>query len=249
MQFTIRFLTADIIPAPFCHEILAHFTIEPTCLQTSFQMVYTEREDMEDDEIYDEGFTLNDDFEWKGTLNPKWSDQLLKLWEKTAKTIAKKTNTENENYLEIEVNDDFNGRPVDASDWEYLLHELIQAVFETAGKEKFLQIMYRKVSEDKTVYDQTLNIYFKSRKAEVKINQEHTPKIILWEDAQKLVSYLFIGEFMTDVATKKAPTYTGEFINIGDGLWYEFGKSLTNPHGNKKYLGELSKKCADFLMC
>ena len=171
MQFTIRFLTADIIPAPFCHEILAHFTIEPTCLQTNFQMIYTEREDMEDDEIYDEGFTLNDDFEWNGTLNPKWSEQLLKLWEKTPKTIAKKPNNENENYLEIEVNNDFNGRPTNAVDWEYLLQELIQAVFETAGKEKFLQLIYREVLADKTFSEKTLSVYFKMRKAEVVDNQ------------------------------------------------------------------------------
>ncbi len=235
----IKFETADIVPPPFSHQILLRAEITPAGVQVDFQIAYIYREELTEEEIVEEGFTLNDDYAWKGTLHNGWVRPLQNLVQQTPTRYNDKALEESLNFLEINLNNQKSGRPHNIEDWEYLLQELMQAVYETAQKEAPFYLLYRKIGKDKHLQDVEINVFFAHRKAEVVAQNRTFP--LDWDQAQELIQQVFIGEFLQESALKNEPKNGGKFITLGDGLWYEFGKSLKRPHENKGYLSDLEK--------
>ena len=64
----IRFRTADIIPPPYSHEYVIVCNEADSVLALSIKLTYLDRDELTIDEIAEEGYTENDDFEWTGTL-------------------------------------------------------------------------------------------------------------------------------------------------------------------------------------
>ncbi len=107
-------------------------------LAVDFIIEYTNRDDLDDEEIFEEGFTLNDDFKWSGVLANPWKDELIALLRNTHLTSE-----EAEADLSFELvieKDQEKGYPNNVRAWDYLLQELIQAIYETANKESPLSI-------------------------------------------------------------------------------------------------------------
>ena len=71
--FSLKYQTAENIPAPFAHAIEINGSLDQE-LELSFELTYLDREDLTEDEILEEGFTTNDNFTWKGTLPKVWVD-------------------------------------------------------------------------------------------------------------------------------------------------------------------------------
>jgi hypothetical protein len=85
---------------------------------------------------------------------------------KTPNKFNHKALEEEMNFFEIEVNQQSAGNPINQTDWEYFLQELIQAIYETSQKEAPFHLEYRRIDKDKNVKNFELNLYYAKRQAE-----------------------------------------------------------------------------------
>lgn len=248
-QLEIKFETADILPPPFSHQILLTLDFKENFIDTKFEIAYTYRDELTDEEILEEGFTGNEDLAWAGELSKAWEAPILALVGKTSEKFNTKALEEEQNFLEINVNQKLKGNPVNQETWEYLLQELTQSVYETYGKEAPFKLIFKRIEKDKSTSTFELNLHYTDRKVEAYTIQDgiQDPKNIAWEEASDLLQHIFIGDFITDKAQKAEPKTVGKFLSIGDGFWYEFTKSLKNPNGNRAYIVDLYERFEAYL--
>lgn len=248
-QLEIKFETADILPPPFSHQILLTLAFKQDFIDIKFEIAYTYREELSDEEILEEGFSGDDDLAWAGELSNAWKEPILALIAKTSDKFNTKALEEEQNFIEISVNKTITGHPINQQDWEYLLQELTQATYETYGKEAPFKMLFKKIEKDKTTNTFELNLNYTDRQVSSfsEVNEEKTPNVITWEEANALIQHVFIGEFIPEKATKNEPKSVGKFITLGDGLWYECTKSLKNPNGNRSYIIELYQSIEEYL--
>jgi hypothetical protein len=228
----IKFETSDSIPAPFSYQVLFQINSSQS---TDFQLHYTNREELSEEEIEQEGYSMNDDFSWKGELNEVWQTVIEDTLNSTK--FKKESANEFEDFWEISVDENLKGIPTDSEKWGFLLQEIQQAVFETSQKEKHFEMYYLNIVNNRIVTNTEFQVHFSNRKA-TSTNQEH--RIILdWKDATSIIEKVFLGEFLPEKAIATFPVKNGKYLNFGDEIWYQVGPSIKNPHGNKGYLKEL----------
>ncbi|MBC7891755.1 MAG: hypothetical protein H7Y12_06035 [Sphingobacteriaceae bacterium] len=252
-SFEINFQTAGIIPPPYAHRYSLRGTPNPNGgLDVRFDIQYLDRQDLTEEEITSEGFTLSDDFNWEGALLPVWREEVEKL---AVKTVFNKTNraaedAENRFWLNLERQGEepMLGKPRNREGWEYASQELIQAVYETAQIESPLKLIYLKKLKDKSVQLE-MNVFFSKRtvKTRMQVGNLEKSKNLRWDDLNPILRMIYAGEFLAEKAIEKEPRDPGQYLNVGDGLWYEFGKSLQNPSGNNRYLSEMERTFDDLL--
>lgn len=243
----INYQTAELIPAPYSHKYFIRATINRADeLNVSFQIEYVDREELTEDEIWGEGFTGSDDFEWEGTLLPVWTNEIRTL---VAQTEFYKSNrlaneAENQFWLNLEYKDQEPalGKPKNRESWEYLSQELIQAIYETAKLEAPLKLIYLKKLKDKSIQVE-MNVFFSKRTVKMNLQIDNTEKSneVRWDTLNPVLKLIYAGEFLAEKATQKKPERPGNYLNVGDGLWYEFGTSLVNPSGNNRFLNDIEK--------
>jgi hypothetical protein len=51
-------------------------------------------------------------------------------------------------------------------------------------------------------------------------------KILDWNELNYILKNTYSGEFDPDLAHNQRPSHNGLFINLGDELWFEVGKSI-----------------------
>jgi len=139
--FSLKYQTAENIPAPFAHAIEINGSFEHD-LALSFELTYLDREELTEDELFDEGFSSNDDFTWKGTLPKVWSDVVFGSL-KSANELFIKSLEPHQDFWQV----DFNGKsfyPKNTDAFKYLIEELQQAVYEKAGREASLKLTFLK---------------------------------------------------------------------------------------------------------
>lgn len=226
--FSLKYQTAENLPAPFAHAIEINGVFEQNKeLEISFEQTYLDREDFTEDELLEEGFTPNDNFTWKGSLPKTWSDvvygNLISANELHIKGLEP-----HQEFWQI----DFEGKsfyPKDSDQFKYLIEELQQAVYEKAGKESALKLIFFKNQSGEQI-EVEVTASFIERKLELKRNNINNAQvettILAWEELNFILKNTFSGDFEADFAHKSRPTYKGLFVNIGDELWYEVGKSL-----------------------
>ena len=61
------------------------------------------------------------------------------------------------------------------------------------------------------------------------VNGKRDEHQITFKDLKKILKAIYMPDFLPEKAHKKFPEKPGTYLNPGDGLWYEFGKSLLNP--------------------
>ena len=105
-------------------------------INVDLKLTYTHRDELDADEIEAEGFTDNDDYEWKGALEKVWSDELEKVLKKT-QMGGSMLQDEEFDFLTLEWETDTTkkGQPKNTEDWLYFAQELLQAIYETSEKE------------------------------------------------------------------------------------------------------------------
>lgn len=248
-QLELKFETADILPPPFSHQILLTLDFKEKFIDTKFEIAYTYRDELTDEEILEEGFTGNEDLAWAGELSKAWEAPILNLINKSPEKFNLKALEEEQNFLEINVNKTLKGNPQNQEAWEYLLQELTQAVYETYGKEAPFKMIFKKIDKDKSTSTFELNLHYTDRRVEAYSITESSKmaKELVWEEASDLLQNVFIGDFITDKAMKNEPKTVGKFLSVGDGFWYEFTKSLKNPNGNRAYIVNLYEMFESYL--
>jgi hypothetical protein len=244
----VKFETADILPPPFSHQILLTLDFKKDFIETKFEIAYTYRDELTDDEILEEGFNGEEDLAWAGEISNAWRDPLWKLLAFTPEKSNKKALREEQNFLEISINEKPFGNPQNQEEWEYLLQELTQTVYETYGKEMPFKLIFKNLGSNDNVSIFELILHYADRKVEAltETNGERTNRSLPWEEASDLLGQVFIGEFLTEKASKNEPKALGKYISIGDGYWYEFTKSLKNPNGNRTYITSLYERFEEY---
>lgn len=224
--FSLKYQTAENIPAPFAHAIEINGSFDQD-LELSFELTYLDREDMTEDELMDEGFTANDDFTWKGTLPKVWSDVVFGSL-KSANVLNIKSLEPHQDFWQV----DFDGTsfyPKNTDAFKYLIEELQQAVYEKAGKEAALKLTYLKYQSGENV-EVFVSASFIERKLQLVrtniIDGSSETKVLVWDELNYILKNTFSGEFEAEFAHSKKPSHKGLFLNAGDELWYEVGKSL-----------------------
>lgn len=224
--FSLKYQTAENIPAPFAHAIEINGSFEQE-LELSFELTYLDREDMTEDELMDEGFSSNDDFTWKGTLPKVWSDVVFGSL-KSANELFIKSLEPHQDFWQV----DFNGKsfyPKNTDAFKYLIEELQQAVYEKAGREASLKLTFLKNQSGENM-EVAVSASFIERKLQLVrtniIDGTSETKVLAWDELNFILKNTFSGEFEAEFAHSKKPSHKGLFLNAGDELWYEVGKSL-----------------------
>jgi len=244
----IKFETADILPPPFSHQILLSLDFQNDFIDTKFEIAYTYRDELSDEEILDEGFTGEENVAWAGELSNAWKVPILELLAQMPEKSNQKAIQEEQNFLELVVNGKTYGNPKNQEEWEYLLQELSQAVYETYGKELPFSLTFKKVDSNKSVSIFELILHYTDRRVEAytEVDSMKRSRSLTWEEASELIGQVFVGDFFPDKASKNEPKSIGKFITVGDGLWYEFTKSLKNPNGNRAYITSLYQRFEEY---
>lgn len=251
--FEITFQTAGIIPPPYAHQYTLRGAVNRTGgLDVVFNIHYVDRDELTEEEILAEGFTLSDDFHWEGGLHPAWQEEVQKLVSKTILNKTTRATDDSENRIVLNVErageEPQQGKPRNREAWEYAGQELIQAIYETAQVEAPLKLIYLKRMKDKSVQLE-MNVFFSKRtvKTRMQVGSMEKTKNLRWDDLNPILRMIYAGEFLVEKAVEREPKHPGQFLNPGDGLWYEFGKALQNPSGNNRYLADVERTLDELL--
>ncbi|RZS98218.1 hypothetical protein [Cecembia calidifontis] len=217
---------SGVVPPPYSHIFKLKIGFGAKSLETSLDLIYTDREELSEEEIFDEGFSLDDDFHFKGEISKIWEKPLKDLYLKSKWTS---TLMDEEGGISLMVKDR-QGKtsrviPQNQQEWQIFAQDLIQAIYETSKKELPLSLRYliRTQSGEKMIH---LTVKFSIRKVEIKSNG----KIIDgdWDKTKELLSYVFLPDYDYSKAKQQVPNHQGHFIDCGDGYWHELGKGVVN---------------------
>jgi hypothetical protein len=221
----LRFQTSALIPAPYAHAIEAIFSFGQSTLDYKFELDYLDRDQLSEEEILDEGFSMDDNLLLSGKLPLVWNEQLEGLVKKTEKTYPKELEDDQE-FWDIEIEAE-NFYPKNTKHWKEFIEELQQAVVEQNKLENPLQITVIRADNDaQKEYKIKGTFEYKSLTIESSEKQSQLP----WAKLKPLLKDFYSAEFDYEKATEKVPKKTGLFLNFGDEYWFELGKSyLTKP--------------------
>ena len=228
-HISISFHTPDL-PPPYCYAYALEAKFTPSGLDFSFNLTYTDRDELDEDEIFEEGFTLDDDYEGKGALPQAWSETLVSLLHKTYWTSNKRRQS-----LHVKAedthNNTFESSPADIESWEYLLQELMQGIYEVNQRELPLDFRYLEI-EKAAKLEIALHASFATREAQITISKSGAPEKqqpLPWKELKRLLKAIYTPDYLPHIAKTGTPTKRGKYINPGDGKWYMFGKAALNP--------------------
>lgn len=248
--FEIRYETAPELPPPFCYYFLLKGNVENKGLLVDLQWVYHNRDEISQDEIMDEGFSGNDNFKWQGYIGKLWVEELET---QMAVTKINKIPSDQEPFIEIECRGDkgvlFKGTPVNTSEWEYLLQEFIQGIYEASGQEAPLQIQFRKNLPDHSYFKLVMTLFFKSRTV---VLHTSSPQVTNkksheeWKQTKSILKGIYTLPYIQESGISEEPKAPGSYIDGGDGIWYSFETGIKNPLRHNNTINTIEKYFLSF---
>jgi len=233
------------IPPPFCHRYKIEITRSKSrTLQIGLNLEYYDRDEINEEEIFDEGFSLNDDFSWKGALPEIWEKEITEKLKSTNWRKKLSTNQDGSEFSIKIVSKDKTEilQPADTRIWENFCQEIIQAVFELGEKEAPLFISYVHKLSGHHMDQVDFEYSFANRKIHI-ISPKNRQKSMEWVEGQQLLKYIYNLDYLPENGYEVIPKKQGNYISPGDGLWYEL--SQKNNVGNST--NEKIKKLVDKL--
>ena len=235
------------VPPPYSHRYSFDLKFDTAGLQAQYSLEYTDRDDLSKEEIWEEGFSDNNNFSWVGNLPSVWYTTILESWLKTKLSSEEKDAESLVSGLiitaELVDGQKIMGVPDQIDDWVYLLLELTQAVYEAAKKEYPLRIRYLEKSSDQEQTQLIITAQFLHRTLEViqQRGKQSRQYKLDWTKAKPLLSTLYQLDFNSEQVSAKMPHHSGKYLDPGDGLWYSFEKSVTHP-GNIDFIADLERE-------
>jgi len=204
-------------PPPFLFKLDVHFEFKDSGVHVKYNKHFLNREDFSEDELEEEGFSLQDDVEIDSTLGENWATYFKQLKEhsdwSTAEPSEKIGHT-----VSIYTSEEATVKYLTVNKIEYQLEEILQGILENAKIEAPLSLHLKKVHNGSETAIELL-WHFKDRLFEIIVNNKTILKT--WEEGQNLLAQFYeIDLAELSVYKKKLPE--GKIcINPGDGLWYE----------------------------
>ena len=216
------------IPPPFCYRYnLTISSIDNGKHEVDIEIDYYDRDEISEDEIYNEGFSLDDNFQWNGNLPQTWVQEIInKLntsnWKKQMTLRPRETGM----MVKIDTHQSAEDlEPADLRTWEVFVQEIIQACFELSEREAPLHIEF--VRNEGAKHRKQLKItYSFALRTVILVTNNETEKTLSWENGRKFLKYIYGIDYMPENGNSKAPTAKGSYISPGDGLWYPLDTSL-----------------------
>ncbi len=229
--FEFIFETPENLPPPFSHTYRLQGDLNQSFL-LDYEVFYTGREQLSDEEITDEGFTINDNVGHQGEMPTIWKNDILRLLREAMPAPEMPSEEENRLYLKI-IHDTGKVQefiPKYPENWERIMQEMIQGLLEIQKIELPLVLGYKKASKNNTLKI-IAEIHFAKKQGKLLIyKNKNTPisKLIHWQTAQKLMNLTFRNEFEIEDIFRNEPKNYGFFINMGDEYWLQVNKSVFN---------------------
>ncbi len=243
-SFEIKYETAADVPPPYCHYYHIRGKETAAGLEADFRWTYHNRDGMTQEELEDEGFTGKDDFQWTGIVDRAWLPPLEALLAATRPTGDA---SPDDPFLELDFRQasgqGFQGQPDILSEWEFFLHELIQGIYETSGREAPLCIRYRKITAE-TVLSCSLTLRFANRQVSVRTRKgEREPHDSTedWEGMKTALLHIYSLDYQPEKAAAGEPGQQGVYLETGEGIWYRLGTSARNPSPKTDTAGWIEK--------
>ncbi len=213
------------IPPPFSHVFRLGLDWSKQDLGSDFVIHYTDREELSDEEIFEEGFTLDDDYSAKVKLHPVWKDVVFdKL--KSTKWNSRSLKDEGISLALVQGNRPQAAKvPMDQEGWKLLAQDLIQAIYETNKKEAPLSIQFKVVTKEQS-REARITVFFSDRK--VKLESNGNEEELNWEFAIELMKLIFTPDYNYEIARDQPGNKRGIYLDCGDGYWHVLGKGITN---------------------
>lgn len=235
-RLSFRYQTARSLPAPYAYFCtLTARSAASNALQIDLTMTYPDRDDIDEDELIAEGFSRDDDFSWSGPLPKAWLDSLAHLTAKTRLRPFREDDLgEDDDFWDLKIGDDKTtqqGQPDNADDWQYLLQELIQAIYERMGRERPFMVTYLHVDERQTS-EVRITASFAERTVDVisiRDRRERT-QTLPWTALQRIMSRVYEHDFDPEEAQLKrpeGPKAEGSWLNLGGDEWYDVHQMRT----------------------
>lgn len=218
---------SGVIPPPYSHVFKLKIGFGKNFLDTQLDMEYTDREDLSEEEILNEGFSLEDDYHFQGEVPKVWEKPLKELYAKSKWSNNRLDQEEGGIYI---LAKDVHGKvsrttPLNQQEWQFFTQDYIQAIYELSKREAPLQVNYLIVDQAGSK-EISLTVRFSIRKVEVLVNGKM--KEIHWEKAKELLGYVFLPDYDYDRAKEKKPSQNGNYIDCGDGYWHDMKKGVFN---------------------
>ena len=240
-DFKLFYESPSDIPAPYHFEALFEFkSFENDKLELSLHVQYVEREDFSSEELIAEGLSVEDKFEWSGDLPIIWKNRLALSFSKYKSGSCDPKDAEP--FIAIEAVNSSTYVPRFLDFEENLIQELMQAIYEVAGKEYPLFLGFQFKDENDTWNKYQGEMSFANLNFTYSNSSGQVETISDWDKLQDIVNTVFIAEFITDKALEDLKKSSSFAVFPGDGFWYIAGDSLRKPSGNTNYFDILEMK-------
>ncbi len=223
----IRYQTARSLPAPYAYFYTLTLTLLVGELGVDLALVYHDREDMDEEELLADGFTPDDDLAWTGRLPQAWRQTMLTLADKARlKPVAEDQLSEDDEFWSVRIETPNaptrQGRPQHTDDWQYVVQELIQAIYERAGRERPFELTYLKIRSSAEVLETRLTASFASRTVQVftSHNKEERTRTLPWSTLQRVMGAVYAPDYDPEKARPKRPKEAGHWLSLGTDEWY-----------------------------
>lgn len=251
-QIIYKYQTAPVIPAPHSHFYTLTLTSEKNNqLLAKLEITYTDREELDESEILDEGFSGDDDINWEGELPAVWKDIISESLKKLPGKLSRdNSDPELDDFQELVITSA--GKelvvesPKDLKNWNYSAQEIIQAIFEASGKEKPFEMDYTRI-QDKQRNNLKFSASFLKREFTVTDTANNKTRTLSWTNLHNFLEIIFGADFRPDLIADNSRKNPGHYINTGDGLWYELGVSILDPNGGTKAVKKIEKLLEEFV--
>lgn len=243
---TIQSLTLEydsgIIPPPYSHVFHMELDWSGARLSVKLDLHYTDREELSEEEILDEGFTLDDDYHFEGELNSVWIEPIQALYQENKWSPRQ---LDEGGIVLYPGQESIPKTPVNQEAWQLMAQDLIQAIYETNKKEAPLHINYRLVTNEESI-DCKITVHFSDRN--VILSKGEESESINWDYAIQLMKLIFTPDYHYEIAKEKPGTKRGAYIDCGDGLWHELGKGVVNIDPAFDAVGKIQERFEDLLL-
>ncbi len=210
MKVIVSYQTLQL-PPPYSFAYTLDLNIDNDQVVVNFEQEYLNRDTLSEEEILNEGFTMDDNFTWQGNLGKVWADYLSKLFEDVS---LQDVSSDDGLYIHMAVGNGKPGMVLDTDFWDYELQEIVQAIYEASKKEARMHLDFIFV-EDGENKDITLDASFEDRKARIDGDQP-----INWDDLRKIMSLAYNEEY--DENSTKNPKADGLWVDFdGEGQYYQ----------------------------
>lgn len=219
-RISIEFYTPDL-PAPHAFSLQLTAEDQKEATEITFSLSYLDRETCTPEELEEDGYTDNDNIQWKGKLGKDWGMILF-----DPLTYRELSVEENNHFMHVTFQDKKGGKQEGFSSdprLAYIIQELHQAILEATEKELPLSIRLKELKPDAPILDISILGSFLEREAFIikHSTKKDKKQAINWSQLKDFMETIYTVDFDPDQALNEKQIQKGMYIEVGEGMWFQ----------------------------